>query len=110
MINNKKLLLGEVVLLKFPFTNGQSHKRRPALVLLDTDDKDFIACRVTSKLYNTEYDFEIEDWKHCGLKLQSIIRLHKIASLDKNLVEETMGTINKDLQDKIKNKFMDLLG
>jgi len=96
-------------LLKFPFTGGENYKKRPALILLDTDDDDIIVCRITSKLYDTEFDFEVEYWKECGLKLPSIIRLHKIASLEKNLVEQTIGTINEELKQKLKEKFASLL-
>jgi len=105
----EKLSFGEIVLLKFPFTDGQKYKKRPALILLDTDDGDIILCRITSKLYDTEFDFEIENWKECGLRLPSVIRLHKIVSLEKNIVEQTMGKINEKLKQKLKLKFVNLL-
>ena len=105
----KRLSFGEIVLLKFPFTDGQKYKKRPALILLDTSDGDIIVCRVTSKLYDTEYDLEVEKWKDCGLKLPSIIRLSKIATLEKSLVEKTIGTINEDLKLKFIQKFKRLL-
>ena len=78
----EKLSFGEIVLLKFPFSDRQKHKKRPALVILDTDDSDIIVCRITSKLTDTEFDFKVENWKECGLRLPSVIRLHKIASLE----------------------------
>lgn len=105
----KKLSFGEIVLLKFPFTDRRNYKKRPALILLDTDDGDIIVCRITSKLYDTEFDFEVENWKECGLRLPSVIRLHKIASLEKNIVEQTIGTIKKNMKQKLKDKFTNLL-
>ena len=51
-----KIEIGTIVLLKFPFTDGISCKRRPALVLKDFDDGDLIVCRITSKIYNDKYD------------------------------------------------------
>jgi len=71
------------VLLKFPFTSGQKHKKRPALVLLDPRDGDILVCRITSKQYDTAFDFEVEDWHSCGLKLTSVIRLNKMATLER---------------------------
>lgn len=94
---------------KFPFTDREKHKRRPALILLDTNDSDIIVCRITSKLYDTEFDFEVRNWEKYGLKLPSVIRLHKIASLEKNLVEQTIGIISEKLKQKLKEKFADLL-
>ena len=105
----EKLIFGEIVLLKFPFTNEKKYKKRPALIILDTEDNDIIVCRITSKLYNTEFDFEIENWEKCGLRLSSVIRLHKIASLEKNLIEQKIGKINVEMKKKLKGKFSRLI-
>ena len=107
MTTNKmeKLTFGEIVLLKFPLTDGEAHKKRPALVILDTEDNDIIVCRITSKIYETKFDFKINDWTEAGLKLPSVIRLHKIASLDKKLIDKKLGEVNQTLRKKIKNTF-----
>jgi mRNA interferase MazF len=104
----KKLKFGEIVLLKFPYSDSKNFKRRPALVLKDSNDGDIIVCRITSKLYNTKYDFKMPDWEKCGLKLPSVIRLHKIATLEKNMIELIMGKINKSLSTNIKNELSEI--
>ncbi len=38
---------GDIVLLKFPFTDASGSKRRPARLLLDTGDDDIVVARVT---------------------------------------------------------------
>ena len=86
--------LGEIVLIKFPFTDNLTFKKRPALIIKDTNDGDIIVCRITSKLYNTLYDIEIKDWNQNGLKLPSVIRIHKIAALEKDMVDVKLGEIN----------------
>lgn len=105
----KKLLYGDIVLLRFPFTDGKKDKKRPALILRDSEDGDIIVCRITSKLYVSEFDFKIDDWKNCGLRLPSCIRLHKIASLDSVLVYQKIGVISTELRELIKGKFANLL-
>ena len=75
--------LGDVVLVKFPFTNNLGFKKRPALVIRDTNDGDVVVCRITSKLYNSPYDINLMNWQQSGLQLPSVIRAHKIASLEK---------------------------
>ena len=81
----KKYNFGDIVLLKFPFTDGITFKKRPAIIIKDTKDGDVVVARITSQLINTEFDVFIENWRESGLKLPSVIRLHKLASLEKNI-------------------------
>jgi mRNA interferase MazF len=78
------------------------YKRRPALIVNDCNDGDIIVCRITSKLYHSAKDVLIDDWEKCGLKLPSVIRVHKIATLEKELVELIIGKIDESLKPKIK--------
>ena len=100
----EKFNFGDIVLLKFPFTDRSSFKRRPALVLNDTQDGDIIVCRITSQIYQTNHDILIKDWRESGLKLPSIIRIHKIATLDKSLVEVKIGELSAPLKESIKER------
>jgi mRNA interferase MazF len=98
----RKLSFGEIVLLKFPYTDSTKFKRRPALVLNDYSDGDILVCRITSQIYNTGNDVYIEKWKESGLKLPSVIRVHKIATLEKDMVEIVMGKIHESIKPEIK--------
>lgn len=102
---NKKMNFGDIVLLKFPFTDGKTIKKRPALVLKDFEDGDILVCRITSQLYDTEYDVLIKNWQQAGLKLPSVIRVHKVATLEKNMIEAVMGNIENALVIKTKTIF-----
>jgi len=97
-----KLNFGDIVLLKFPFTDGKSYKRRPALIINDYDDGDIIVCRITSQVYETPNDVKINDWEKSGLRLPSVIRVHKLATLEKDLVEVKMGQIDNSTKEKIR--------
>jgi len=97
------LNFGDIVLLRFPFTDGNTFKRRPALIVNDCKDGDIIVCRITSQLYNSRYDIYIDNWEKSGLKLPSTIRVHKIATLEKNMVEQIMGKIDESLKADIRN-------
>jgi mRNA interferase MazF len=85
---------GDVLLLSFPFTNLVSAKRRPALVLLDAGDGDIVVARITSQIYETEFDVLLGDWQQSGLMLPSVVRVHKIATLEQQLVERNLGKLN----------------
>ena len=97
-----KIETGSIVLLRFPFTDGVGYKRRPALVLKDCEDGDVLVCRITSKIYNSKYDIYLNDWLQFGLKLPSVVRIHKMASLETDMVETIMGQIGDTILGNIK--------
>lgn|SRR4030042_405624 len=99
----KNLRFGNIVLLKFPFTDKQTFKRRPALVIQDCNDGDIIVCRITSKIYDSDKDIFIDNWEKSGLKLPSVIRVHKIATLEKGMVDSILGKIDESLKEKVKS-------
>ena len=84
---------GEIVLLRFPFAGAGGARRRPALVILDTGDEDVVVARVTSQAARGPCDVEIREWREAGLLLPSVVRLHKVATLEKRLVETRLGTL-----------------
>lgn len=84
---------GEIVLLAFPFTDAAGTKRRPALVLLDTGDADIVVARVTSQIALTVFDVALTAWQQAGLRLPSVVRAQKLATLEKSLVEQRLGSL-----------------
>ncbi len=88
-----KLNFGDIVLLKFPFTDAKNFKRRPALVINDFNDGDIIVCRITSQIYKTPFDIYLDNWETYGLKLPSVIRVHKLATLDKLTIKEKQKSV-----------------
>jgi mRNA interferase MazF len=99
---------GEVLLLSFPFVNAAGSKRRPALVLIDTGDEDIIVARITSQAAQTELDIKLAEWQQAGLLRPSIVRIHKIATLEKRLVERKLGTLTQNDWKKVKDKIQQL--
>jgi len=85
---------GEVVLLAFPFTDGLRQKQRPALVLLDVKDPDIVVARITSPSYATAFDVNLLEPMVAGLLLASVVRLHKLATVEKALVKRRLGQLS----------------
>lgn len=96
-----KFNFGDIVLLKFPFTGSNTFKKRPALIINDFNDGDIIVCRITSRIYKTSYDIYIDNWEDSGLKLPSVVRVHKLATLEKGMVEMVMGKIDNSIKEKV---------
>jgi len=84
---------GEIMLLSFPFADAPGARQRPALVLLDTGDEDIVVARVTSQVARGPFDVELVEWQQAGLLLPSIVRVHKVATLEKRLVKRRLGAL-----------------
>jgi len=85
---------GSVILIPFPFTDLTGTKIRPAVVL-SNNELDVTICFVTSELkWKTEYDIPIFPSNGNGLKVPSLIRISKIATIDSNLVLGELGELS----------------
>jgi len=94
---------GDILLIRFPFTNQSRMSKRPALVLYDDGDMDLLLCRVTTRPCFSAADFVLAYWKESGLLKKSYIRLGKMATLQKDMVDKKLGQLlSADLM-RIKN-------
>ena len=99
---------GEIVLLAFPFTDANTARRRPALVLVDTGDNDIVVARVTSQIGRDLFDVQLLEWEAAGLLLPSIVRIHKLATLEKVLAERRMGTLDSGDWERVRESIQRL--
>ena len=81
------------MLLAFPYAGTERAKVRPAMVVLDAGEADLVLARVTTRLHRTDGDVLIGDWRRAGLLAESVIRLHKVATLEKSLVQRRLGRL-----------------
>jgi mRNA interferase MazF len=85
---------GDICLIRFPFTDGISAKKRPALLLSTDADGDGVFLRVTTQL-DGDASLIIGNWRECGLLAPSCIRVNKIATLSLNLVDRHLGRLSE---------------
>ena len=84
---------GDLLLVVFPFVHGGQGKQRPALVIADSGDNDVVLARVTTQNWNTAFDARLADWHSAGLMAPSVARIHKLATLNKSLVQRALGKL-----------------
>lgn len=85
---------GDIILISFPFTDFTGIKTRPALVLMETE-QDVTVAFITSQLkWQTQFDILLNPTVENGLKSNSIIRLTKLATIDKKLVLGELGKLS----------------
>jgi mRNA interferase MazF len=80
---------------------GSGAKQRPGLVLFDSGDQDLLVARVTTAEGKTDFDVAIENWKEAGLLAPSTVRIHKLATIEKNLVRRKLGWVSASDRERI---------
>ncbi|MCE9501505.1 MAG: type II toxin-antitoxin system PemK/MazF family toxin [Leptospira sp.] len=104
----------DVVSVPFPFTDKNSSKRRPALVL--SDEKSFnsiagqsILAMITSALHTSwPLDIQIKDLKSAGLPTASVVRM-KLFTLDHFLVIRLAGHLSATDEREVQKTLKKLL-
>ena len=87
---------GDIILIPFPFTDLTGNKKRPALVLVSEDMDMTVAFISTQIKWKEDTDVLLKPTKDNGLKKESLIRLSKLATIDKDLAIGLIGRVDKD--------------
>jgi len=87
----------DIIIVPFPFTDRNTSKRRPSLVLSNTyfnNIQHYICAMITTKS-NPPWpgDIKIKDYKKSGLNHPSIIRF-KLFTLDLRLIKRKLGGLS----------------
>lgn len=90
---------GDIALVRFPFTDLAATKKRPALVLTRTErsprNRLATLAMITSQIeaLKLEGDVLLGGWRDAGLLHPSLLRLAKIATVDEDLIDRTIGKL-----------------
>ena len=107
---------GEIILVKFPFTNLETTKKRPCLILNEVPYSAKLrlvtVAMITSRVESLPLkgDVLLKHWEKAGLLHPSLVRLAKIATLEGELVEKQLGVLATPDLKEIKKKFSALFG
>ena len=110
-----KLEPGDIVLVNFPFTDLQSSKVRPALVL-SIKGEDVIILGIFSRVSENLRDSWIKigeanpAFKQTGLKKASIIKTEKITVVHQSLLRKGLGSISFELMQEVRQILRKTLG
>jgi mRNA interferase MazF len=93
------LARGDIVLILFPFTDLAGQKLRPALIVGRPSGDDVIVAFMTSQLTGVEPRAEHllaptdPEFAATGLNGSTLVRLNKLATLHRRLVQRRLGRI-----------------
>lgn len=95
---------GDIVLIRFPRTDLRAGKLRPALIVASAPGRhdDYLIALISSRTYQaiTNFDELIEptdsDYGNSGLKVRSVIRLSRLASVEASVINARLGRISAE--------------
>lgn len=85
---------GDLVLIPFLFTDLSGSKVRPALVLISTSLDVTLAFITTQLQWQEPTDLLLSPTGLNGLKKVSLVRLSKLATIDTNLIQGRLGSLD----------------
>ena len=108
---------GQVVVFRFPQTDLEEGKLRPALLLEKLPDEydDWLICMISSQTrhYISEFDEMVQgsdsDFAESGLKVASIIRVGRLAVVSGEILLGATGQISNERLIRIKKRLSDWL-
>lgn len=108
---------GTIILIPFPFTDLSASKVRPAVIVsssLAGDDAivAFISSKKVRRLQKTDVAVKNcgKTFANTGLKTDSVIKVGKIATLDKKIILGKLGNIDTATEKELNRKIKILFG
>lgn len=108
---------GQVVVFRFPQTDLEEGKLRPALLLgkLPGEYDDWLICMISSQThqYITGFDENVndsdEDFEQSGLKVTSVIRVGRLAVVSDEILLGAIGKVSEERLNRVKKNLANWL-
>jgi len=112
------MVKGKVVLVPFPFDDLTGTKVRPAVCLTESIGVHrhvilaFISSQTPQNLGPTDMVLHPNqsDFRKTGLRVASVLRLHRMVTLTTNLIQRELGELSLALQQEMDQKLTVLFG
>ena len=104
---------GDIVLVEFPFSDGEGNKIRPALVISNTSINhvdELILLPITGTDFNDGLGFRIyQNEVDAPMPKPSFIRMNKVASLDNRLIIRKINRLKISYLEQVIDSFIELI-
>ena len=106
---------GDVILVRFPFTNLAADKQRPAVVVsssaYNASKPDVVVLAITSQIRLAARLGEvwIDEWQLANLLKPSVIK-PVFATLEQSLIIRRLGTLQSQDQSSLRNAIAEVIG
>lgn len=111
MTNSPKFKSGDILLLRFPFTDLSSQKVRPALVIADPFDDDLFVAPITTNVLAAREDFLLDraDYDLQPLPVASCVRYRKLFTLHKSFVVRQFTRLRSKTFQDVRKKIVEYI-
>ena len=88
-------VVGDVVIIPFPYSDLSKSKHRPALVVADVGRGDYVLSQITSKPYDDTHALSLSevDFSDGGLRRESFVRVGKLFTANQALILGIAGRL-----------------
>ncbi len=109
---------GKVILVPFPFDDLSTTKVRPAVCLTEPVGPHrhvilaFVRSRIPEQLIESDLkmDQEAENFAQTGLKVTSVLRLHRLMTVAQSFIRRELGSLPVEWQKEVEIKLRQLFG
>jgi mRNA interferase MazF len=108
---------GDVVLTPFPFTDLTGSSLRPAIIVSQgTIGKDVVLAGISSVIRGGQVTVDLlvdgshPEFLQTGLRVPSVIRLHKLAAVEHSILTRRLGQLGPQLQSEVDRLLRVVLG
>lgn len=101
---------GEVVIFHFPFSDMQETKKRPSLIVANSQDDHVILAQITGQPRPDRDLLELSphDFQSGGISRDSFIRPSVLFTVHKSQIEYKAGKINPSKIKEVQNKLIEV--
>lgn len=108
---------GDIVLARFPFTDGSGTKLRPVLILAEVPGphSDFLVLFISSQIQTAVSGIDLiltrqhPAFPKSGLKVPSVFRIGKVATISDQLIVGPLGHLDAPTLDRVVQRMAALL-
>ena len=99
------------MLVRFPFSDLSQQKLRPALVLADAGQDDFILCQITSQPYSDQQAIKLEQSSFTSGQLikTSYVRPARLFTANVGIMERSVAHLKPEIREGIVREIMKLM-
>ena len=103
--------VGDIVFVRFPFSDLSKYKLRPALVLADAEKDDLILCQITSQPYTDVNAIALEpsSFETGHLLKISYVRPAKLFTANISIIEKKVAHIKEIIREAVVVQIIELL-